>query len=231
MPRFVNLDDVVRVAKQLATLDTRLVFTGGSIITLLLDQPSLSSVRVTNDVDVIAEVLTRIQYTDLEACLRAIGFRHDTSEDAPICRWIVDGIKVDVMPMHDPSGTLCNPWFKIAVATAQHRQVQGQPLLLVTAPCFLAMKIVAFNDRGGGDFRGSHDLEDILSVVDGRAALADELAQADESLRKFVSAALGGFLADERFLESLPGHLLPDEASQKRLPGLEHKLRAIAALR
>lgn len=32
---------------------------------------------------------------------------------------------------------------------------------------------------------------------------------------------------DEAFLESLAGHLLPDEASQSRVPFIEHQIREI----
>ncbi len=230
MSRSANLDDVVAVARQLAVLKTRVVFTGGSIVALLLDHPELSPIRATKDVDVIAEVFTRMEFTDLEARLRQLHFRHDTSEGAPSCRWLAAGIKVDVMPMRDPTGTLCNPWFELAVGTAQSRQVRGQRLLLVSAPCFLALKIAAFHGRGDGDFMGSHDLEDLLSVVDGRAALLEELAQAEQGLRAWVGAACAAFLADARFLESLPGHLPPDEASQQRLPELLQRLHRVAAL-
>ena len=95
MKRNVNLEDVAMVARRLKALETHFVFTGGSVVTLLLDQPVVSVSHPTQDVDVIAEVVTRIQYTKLEDHLRGIGFRHDTSEGAPICRWIVDGVKVD----------------------------------------------------------------------------------------------------------------------------------------
>lgn len=229
MPRSVNLDDVVMVARKLAALDKRLVFTGGSIITLLLDKPDLMTIRPTNDVDVIAEVFTHIEFTNLEARLRELGFRHDTSEGAPSCRWLADGVKVDIMPMRDPV-TLQNPWFEIAVRTAQPITIHDQTLLLVTAPCFLAMKILAFHNRGNSDFMGSHDLEDVLSLVDGRAALVDEMAHADAGVRQYVCGIFAGFLADTRFRESLPGHLPSDEASQQRLPGLEKKLQTLAAL-
>jgi hypothetical protein len=77
---------------------------------------------------------------------------------------------------------------------------------------------------------GSHDLEDVLSIVDGRAALLDEVAQAAPSARKYVCGEFARFLADTRFLESLPGHLPADAASQQRLPGLEQKLQALADL-
>jgi hypothetical protein len=229
MPRSVNLDDVVMVAKKLAALDTKVVFTGGSIVSLLLDNPNLTPIRVTNDVDVIAEVFTHIEFTELEERLRKLQFHHDTSEGAPACRWLADGVKVDIMPMRDPA-SLRNPWFEIAVHTAQPVKVRDQTLLLVTAPCFLAMKILAFNNRGENDFMGSHDFEDVLSIVDGRAALVDEVAQADPGTRKYVCGELARFLADTRFRESLPGHLPSDAASQQRLPGLEQKLHALAAL-
>lgn len=43
---------------------------------------------------------------------------------------------------------------------------------------FIATKLEAFADRGGGDFLASHDLEDITTVTDGRPELTDEAAAA-----------------------------------------------------
>jgi hypothetical protein len=42
---------------------------------------------------------------------------------------------------------------------------------VVTAPYFIATKLEAYKGRGKGDFVGSHDLEDLVSVVDGRENL------------------------------------------------------------
>ncbi len=39
-----------------------------------------------------------------------------------------------------------------------------------------------------------------------------------------------GFLETPDFLDALPGHLLPDAASQARLPVLLQRLRELAAL-
>ena len=63
MPRSVDLDDVIMVARKLAVFDKRIAFTGGSIIALLLDHPDLTPIRPTNDVDVIAAVFTAACYT------------------------------------------------------------------------------------------------------------------------------------------------------------------------
>ena len=46
---------------------------------------------------------------------------------------------------------------------------------IVTGPFFIATKLEGFKGRGKGDFLGSHDLEDMISVVDGRATLVKEV--------------------------------------------------------
>ena len=44
----------------------------------------------------------------------------------------------------------------------------------------------AFSGRGRGDYAGSHDLEDLLTVIDGRAAIVQEIANV---------ASLGSYIA------------------------------------
>ena len=55
---------------------------------------------------------------------------------------------------------------------------------LVSASAFVATKLEAFASRGGGDFLTSHDLEDVLNIVDGREELIGELAAAPADMRK-----------------------------------------------
>lgn len=52
----------------------------------------------------------------------------------------------------------------------------------------MATKLEAFGGRGRGDFLGSHDLEDILTVFDGRAELPGEIAQAPANVRDHIAA-------------------------------------------
>ena len=94
---------------------------------------------------------------------------------------------------------------------------------------FLATKHVAFADRGGGDYYGSHDLEDFITVIDGRENILAELSAAPVELRRYVTESIRGLVSAETFDEALPGHLPPDRASQQRLPSLRRKLREIAA--
>jgi hypothetical protein len=46
-------------------------------------------------------VATRAQYYQLAERLRQHGFSEDTSEGAPVCRWVGNGITLDVMPVDD----------------------------------------------------------------------------------------------------------------------------------
>ena len=71
-------------------------------------------------------------------------------------------------------------------------------------------------------------MEDIVTVVDGRAELFTELSTADPSVREYVSSALRMHLADSDFTDALPGYLSGDAASQGRLPLLLERLRQLA---
>lgn len=76
---------------------------------------------------------------------------------------------------------------------------------VVTATAFVATKLEAFADRGKGDVLGSHDLEDILNIIDGREELAQELEDAPKALREAARAAFTGLLARPDFANALPG--------------------------
>jgi hypothetical protein len=101
---------------------------------------------------------------------------------------------------------------------------------MVTAPYFLATKIEAFYGRGKKDFLASHDMEDIITIIDGREEIIKEITAIPSELRAYLSAQFQDFLANELFIESLSGHLLPDKASQARLPILMERIRKIAGM-
>jgi hypothetical protein len=84
-------------------------FLGGAVLGLLVDHPELMEIRPTKDVDVIVEIVTLREFYAMEERLGAGGFQHDTSEGAPICRWIVEGCRVDVMPMDMAPAQITRP--------------------------------------------------------------------------------------------------------------------------
>ncbi len=56
-----------------------------------------------------------------------------------------------------------------------------------------------------------------MTVVDGRVELANEVRAAPADLQKYLTEEFGALLSNRDFLDGLPGHLLPDSASQQRL--------------
>jgi hypothetical protein len=83
----------------------------------------------------------------------------------------------------------------------------GQIIKLVTPPLFLATKLEAFRGRGGGDFLASHDLEDIIAVVDGRHELLEDVMRSAAPLRAHIAREITALLQMPEFNQALPGHL------------------------
>ena len=227
--RDVNIQMITTVARRLGNLREKVVFVGGCATGLFITDPAMPEVRMTKDVDVIIDITTRMEYLKLEADLRNKGFRNDISEDAPLCRWLVNGIKVDVMPTQEDILGFSNHWYLPAIENANYVQLEKElTIKLVTPPYFLATKIEAFKGRGKGDYMASHDMEDIITVLDGRREIVDEIKSSSDELKTFLSRTFRIFLTDENFLDAIPGQLLPDHANQARLPRLLKILEEIA---
>jgi len=225
-----NLGALRAVADRLDELGLNYAFVGGSIVNLLLDDPGFAPARPTDDVDVIIEVVTAVRYSEVEARIRVLGFQHDTRENAPLCRWVLGRLTVDIMPTEGGNLGLNTAWFKEALASATEQEFAHTRLKLISPAAFLATKFTAFIDRGKGDYYGSHDLEDFITVVDGREGIVDDVDHAPLELRGHLIAAVRTLTTAAAFDEALAGQLSPDEASQMRLPKLRAKLRAISRL-
>lgn len=226
-----NLELLTAAAKLLSPLVDELVFVGGCTTGLLITEDAIADVRPTKDVDTISEVTSYAGYINLSERLRGLGFVPDTSEGAPLCRWLHSGIKVDVMPLDEGVLGFSNRWYESAIATAQVHELEGGlRIRVVTAPYFYATKLEAFKGRGAGDYVASHDLEDLITVVDGRPQLLEELQGAPANVRSYIAQETTSLLDSRRFLDAVPGYLMPDAATQARVAGILEKLKQIAAL-
>jgi len=72
----------------------------------------------------------------------------------------------------------------------------------------------------------SHDLEDIITVLDGRAEVPDELASAPVDVRAHVVGHIRAILAHPEFLNALPGIV----AQPLRAGTVLRRLQQIASL-
>lgn len=209
-----NLPYLILVAEALGSLQDSMVFVGGCAAGLLLTDPAASRIRVTTDVDAVVETATWVEYCKLEAQMPGRGFVRD-AESGVICRWKhkSSGILFDMMPVDPKVLGFSNRWYPEAVRTATHVELrEGLSIRLVSAPAFVATKLEAFVDRGKSDLM-SHDLEDVLIVVDGRPSLPDEIDSASSPLKEVVQSRLRALLRDPAFENFLPG--LIDDADPR----------------
>lgn len=227
-----NLAIVQSVAGALGPLRESLVFVGGCAVGLLVTNVRAQPIRMTDDVDLVAQVSSAREYHNLEKEFASLGFTHDMSPDAPICRWRRGEVIVDLMPSAEGILGFHNRWYPMAIDLAVAAALPGGlTIRLITAPVFIATKIEAFKGRGNNDYVMSHDLEDIVTVVDGREGLLDEITASPKELRAYLATEIGSLISAGDFIASLPGQLPPDPGSQARLPGLFNKLRKIAELK
>ena len=122
-----------------------------------------------------------------------------------------------------------NRWYRPALASAQWMHIADLQVRIITPVYFLATKLEAFRARGGGDVSGSHDLEDVITVIDGRPEIVAEVQAAPADVRAYFRSEFQELLNTRAFVDALPGFLLPDAANQARVPMLLARLAALAS--
>src|SRR5690606_8274832 len=138
---------------------------------------------------------------------REIGFTNDV-DSGIICRFKIQGIIVDIMPTDDSSIGFNNIWYPEGFEHAQNfTLLDGNIIRILTAPYFIATKLEAFKSRGGGDGRISHDFEDIVFVLENRAALWDELHKCDDKLRTYLKKEFTKLIENTYIHEWVDSHV------------------------
>ncbi|MEM1055356.1 MAG: nucleotidyl transferase AbiEii/AbiGii toxin family protein [Bacteroidota bacterium] len=225
------VDSLRQIARALGPLLNEVVFVGGAAAPLVISDPGSEGIRPTDDIDVIVEAESRVDYARLEARLRSLGFRHDTSEGAPICRFVYDSIPVDVMPTNPEVLGFSNRWYPYALASKQRVSLPGGPEVRVANPvAFIATKLEAFQSPGrehAGDVLASRDLEDIVTVLDGSPSFAEAFAGAPDDVRAYLRKSFAALLEDETFIVSVEGLVPPGPTRVERARRLIVLLREL----
>src|SRR3989338_22772 len=179
-----NLELLNRVATRFDELCHEITFVGGCVLGLLVTDRAAPDVRFTVDVDCIINVITLANYYVFAEKLRKKGFNEIISDDHPICRWTCDGILIDIMPTDKKIFGFSNNWYMQATENAISVSINNvTQIKIISSPYFLATKLEAFKDRGKQDFLSSHDLEDIISIIDGRPEIVTDISVTSENLK------------------------------------------------
>lgn len=194
------------MAHAMGDLREQVVFVGGCATGLLITQPWVADARPTEDVDAIVEVASLASYHALARQLMQRGFKQTMAENTPPFRWYWNRMQFDLVPLDEKILGFANSWYKPGFEAAVHSALpNGMQLRHLSAPYFTATKLEAFKDRGNNDVYLSHDLEDIISLVDGREELLFELTAAPKEVREYVAQSFQEILKHPDFINVLPG--------------------------
>ena len=224
-----NLQLLEAAARLLEPLLDDVVFVGGCVTGLLITDSATAGTRPTTDVDVIAEICSYAEYATLSDRLRELGLVQDARDGAPTCRWRHENSTVDVMPVDEGVLGFANRWHRPAMDSAEWVDLAGLTLRCITPVYFVATKLEAFHGRGDRDYYASHDLEDAMTVIDGREELVAEVLNAPQDVRDYIRDEFAKLLGTEDFVDAVSGFLPPDEENQARLPLLRERLAALVS--
>jgi hypothetical protein len=118
-----------------------------------------------------------------------------------------------------------NRWYKIGFENLWTAKAKDQEIKILSAPCYLATKFEAFNDRGS-DYRTSHDIEDIIYVLDNRVGIVEEIQNDDYRIASFIKEQLQKIISKGMIQEVLMAHIHP-LMLEERLPIVEEKINQI----
>lgn len=170
-----NLRRLAIVAEKMGPVKDQAVFLGGAAIPLLLTQPVELPIRRSKDVDVVFHYDEKEELHAFEDVLWERGFQR--SGVGVVSNWTTDRIKIDILPTGPGAIGFYSPWGRYAVATAQEASISSTlKVKIVSSPCFIAYKLIAFRKRGNEDYPNSSDIYDIILLFAGRPEIENEFS-------------------------------------------------------
>ena len=210
----INKLAIQKIAKALGELNEKVVYVGGAIVSLYVDDLSAEDVRPTKDVDITLQIVSMGELENLRELLNQKGFKQ-SSEDEVMCRFRFEDVKVDVMSTHPVGWAPANEWFKLGFDQAISYSLLETDIKILPLPYFLATKFSAFNDRGGNDPRFSHDFEDIVYLLNYIKDLNSVLHKIDSNLKEYLKQEFENILNDKVKQEAILCNLFHEEQSAR----------------
>ncbi len=206
MSHYKNIESIKQVYKALGSYGNEVIFIGGAVVSLYVDRAA-EEVRPTEDVDVLVEIYTPVNYGRFEETLRSLHFQPD-KEAAFIGRFKLNEITVDVMPVEGEKILgFGNDWYRHAFKNALLYSLDADvQVKILPAALFIATKLEAFNSRGNNDGRTSEDFEDIIFIMANRSSVWNDMRNADEALKSYLKNQFAQQLSNKYLEEWIAVH-------------------------
>ena len=202
----INRAIIRKIAYALGELNERVVYVGGAVVSLYINDSAADDLRPTQDIDFSMEIASLAELESIRKNLTQKGFCQ-TSEDNVICRFRFEDIKVDVMATRAVGWAPSNPWFEPGFRSLISFDLEGKTIRCLSLPYFLASKFAAFYSRGNIDPRTSKDMEDIVYILNHREGLADEVLASESKVKQYLQACFQDILDDKVKQEAILGNL------------------------
>ena len=210
----INKLAIQKIAKALGELNKKVVYVGGAIVSLYVDDLSAEDVRPTKDVDITLQIVSMGELENLRELLNQKGFKQ-SSEDEVMCRFRFEDVQVDVMSTQPIGWAPANELFKLGFDQAISYSLEEVDIKILPLPYFLATKFSAFKDRGGNDPRFSHDFEDIVYLLNYIKDLNSVLHKIDSNLKEYLKQEFENILNDKVMQEAILCNLFYEEQSAR----------------
>lgn len=215
-----------KIALALGSLNERVVYVGGAVVSLYIDDASADDVRPTKDLDLTLDIASLSALESLREDLIARGFRQSTKDNV-VCRFRYEEVLVDIMATEAVGWAPANRWFKVGFALAYSYDLDELTIRLLPLPYFLAAKFDAFFDRGINDLFASHDFEDIVYLFNHCSQIAEQIIHAESQVKTYLMECASKIMSNSRLQEAIMGNLF-HEAQDQRFDLIMAKLKQLS---
>ncbi len=180
----INLIIVEKVARALQEINDEVIFVGGAVISIYATDEGAEQPRPTKDIDISVQIDTYPQMDQLRERLESKKI-YPAPTESILYRYTYEDILIDFIPYEETPLGPTNKWFKPGFQRAYPVTIGKTNIKILPVSMYLATKWEAFKNRGG-DFRLSHDFEDIIYVIDNNSALINDVSKGDKDVRDFL---------------------------------------------
>lgn len=202
----IELEILKATLKALDDVADDLVFTGGSTISLYITEPQAVQIRETFDVDCVVEANNLLEYQEVVDKIKSKGFIEDPRQNT-ICRYRNGDLILDLLPTDAKILGFTNKWYSPGLRSTLNCEIDDKRFRILSLPYLIASKIEAFKGRGKGSYLSSTDIEDIITLFDGRSSIAMDLSNSPTEIKIELNKELFALINDRDFLNSIEAHI------------------------
>lgn len=202
----INRQVTKKIALALGGLNEEVVYVGGAVVSLYVDNPSADDVRPTKDLDLTMKIASLSELENIRQVLIEKGFVQ-SAMDSVVCRFRYDDVLVDVMATVPIGWAPGNRWFERGLDQAIFKALDDVSIRILPLPYFLATKFDAFFDRGVNDLWTSHDYEDIIYLFNHVSDISEQVLNSDQPVKQYLGECAAKILDNRSYREAIVGNL------------------------